>query len=649
MPVLGSITNRDVWRVTGTGQNAASFVPEEQNLTISVREDYRFAPATGVNYLGATTTIGPTTVMTGAITPALGGGQTIPIAGNPTESELNNAGFNFGVFVSASPSGYPRYQLQRAQQGGLVLPAGTTLSSTPFQSNQPVYISTVRADDTTLNFTMVGGRFGATNSLSVTQASTNLAALQAPETAPGVANAMGSTAGNFLVAFAADIVATFSNVTVVNSGVSGGVTGAGTGTLSIVLNLDENDGVTTTLMSNDEVRGNITDTITDVSGAARQSSYTLQYIGMQNLMPTARNFAVSVSTSQPMTLAQILNTFATSINAVTGTPWNAVVSTDNRELTITSTTAEFLPGSVMLIETEPAGRTPNPSDVNFTVDRLAIGGESGTSIGEGLTIDNATGVISSNATSIGVVREGTVGFVPTATLLNGTFTVTDATDPGPVAQAFIDAIYATDPADGNIPGTPVLDQDILLAVTNTTTNVTTTRFLRRGSGITFVAASSEITLNNVLNDVPNGNISIGAFVVDTYTDRVDLRAGTGIALTQNTDDGTLVISQRVGMNPATDAPGDTLVTSEIQNSSTRFADWLLTGGFGHPAVDLGTLEPTIDLDGTDSPISAYLINGQQYFFVDNLAGGSWITGRLTVGGTYTAAALGPRIIVSFGR
>ena len=91
-----------------------------------------------------------------------------------------------------------------------------------------------------------------------------------------------------------------------------------------------------------------------------------------------------------------------------------------------------------------------------------------------------------------------------------------------------------------------------------------------------------------------------------------------------------------------------LVTSEIQNSSTRFADWLLTGGFGHQAVDLGTLEPTIDLDGTDSPISAYLINGQQYFFVDNLAGGSWITGRLTVGNTYTAAALGPRIIVSFG-
>ena len=62
MPVLGSITNRDVWRITGTGTNAASFVPAEQNLTISVREDYRFAPTTGVNYIGTTTTIGPTTV-----------------------------------------------------------------------------------------------------------------------------------------------------------------------------------------------------------------------------------------------------------------------------------------------------------------------------------------------------------------------------------------------------------------------------------------------------------------------------------------------------------------------------------------------------------------------------------------------------------
>ena len=107
----------------------------------------------------------------------------------------------------------------------------------------------------------------------------------------------------------------------------------------------------------------------------------------------------------------------------------------------------------MLIETEPSGRTPNPSDVNFTVDRIAEGGQSGTSIGDGLTIDTMTGVISSDATSIGVVRETNIGFVPTATLNNGTFTVTDATDPGPVAQAFIDAIYATDPADGNIDGT----------------------------------------------------------------------------------------------------------------------------------------------------------------------------------------------------
>ena len=436
-----------------------------------------------------------------------------------------------------------------------------------------------------------------------------------------------------------------SNVTVVNSGVSGGVTGAGTGTLSIVLNLDENEGVTTTLTGNDEVRGNITDTITDVSGVARQSSYTLQYIGMQNLMPTARNFAVSVSTSQPMTLAQILNTFATSVNAVDGRPWNAVVSTDNRVLTLTSTTAEELPGSVMLIEREPSGRTPNPSDVNFTVDRLAEGGQSGTSIGEGLTIDTMTGVISSDATSIGVVRETNVGFIPTGTLLNGTLTVTDNTDPGPVAQAFIDAIYATDPADGNVDNIP-LDQDILLAITTSTG--TTTRFLGRGSGITYVAASSEITLNNVLTDIPNGTVAVGAFVVDTFADRVDLRAGTGITLTQNAVDGTLQISQRIGTNPTTDAPGDLTVTSEIQNSATRFGDWLLTGGFGHPFVDLGSLEPTIDLDGTDSPISAYTINGQEYYFVDNLAGGAWITGRLTVGGTYTTAALNQRIIVSFG-
>ena len=82
--------------------------------------------------------------------------------------------------------------------------------------------------------------------------------------------------------------------------------------------------------------------------------------------------------------------------------------------------------------------------------------------------------------------------------------------------------------------------------------------------------------------------------------------------------------------------------------ATRFGDWLLTGGFGHPFVDLGSLEPTIDLDGTDSPISAYTINGQDYYFVDNLAGGSWITGSLTVGNPYTAANLGPRVIISFG-
>ena len=80
--------------------------------------------------------------MTGTISPALSGGQTLPIAGNPTESELNNAGFNFGVFISASPSGYPRYQLQRAQQGGLVLPAGTTIGSYTSSNliNQFIYL-----------------------------------------------------------------------------------------------------------------------------------------------------------------------------------------------------------------------------------------------------------------------------------------------------------------------------------------------------------------------------------------------------------------------------------------------------------------------------------------------------------------------------
>ena len=111
-------------------------------------------------------------------------------------------------------------------------------------------------------------------------------------------------------------------------------------------------------------------------------------------------------------------------------------------------------------------------------------------------------------------------------------------------------------------------------------------------------------------------------------------------------DDTLILSQSNPTNPTVDTSSFE-TTLLIRQGGVNFADWLLTGGFAFPEAGSGTITIS-DNNPTTSAFSFYTINGQNYYFIDELNGGTWIAGTVTDGVTYTTTQLNQRLLATFG-
>ena len=119
-----------------------------------------------------------------------------------------------------------------------------------------------------------------------------------------------------------------------------------------------------------------------------------------------------------------------------------------------------------------------------------------------------------------------------------------------------------------------------------------------------------------------------------------------LAFQRNLQDDTLLLSQSNPTNPTVDSASFE-TTNLVRQGGVQFSEWILTGGFAFPEAGSGTITIS-DNNPTMSAFSFYTINNQNYYFIDELNGGTWIVGSVTNGSTYTTTQLNQRLLATFG-
>ena len=173
-------------------------------------------------------------------------------------------------------------------------------------------------------------------------------------------------------------------------------------------------------------------------------------------------------------------------------------------------------------------------------------------------------------------------------------------------------MFATNPTQGDLVSVAT-DKDNYLILIDRDDVI----FIPRGTLISYTNSTALVTLGSVLRgQAPAIGTDVELRDALAFDERIDLFAGPGIQFETSAVDESLTIRTRSATNPVTDAQNFEAV-ADVQNSAVRFADWLLTNGFGFPERGSGMITISDNIP-TASGFSYYQINGQNYYYIDEL-------------------------------
>ena len=599
LPVHGTLNSREVHRISGTGTRSDSFTPQLLEFTLSIPTDYELATtgSTIGSLVRQTSTNIPYTISTPA-------GNTLFLT-----QTLDNVDRNTleGARISPNANGFPettvvgRPGFTLNVNDGSIFPAGAN-----------IYIVS-DVNPTTLLFDLAGSTFGTLmDATNITEADLTLTPRM--------------TAAEFLDELGRVIVATYTGVTIDTAARARPTDSTIT---EIVFATNQQNAITVDFSLNDT-----TDETAVTMTAAGVTVGSQFRVGFTDATIPNRNFSVDITDTQSLTLTQILDQIAADISRETPDGWTT--TREGNDIVLVSVLPT--PGTA-LITTSVVNQ--GDGDVNLSAARTIQGGRQAVAIGNGLRVDN-TGIISTTQPAFGVVSAA-VGREDSINInTNGTITINTAPDPGAQSQAFINQLFATQPTQGDLVSVATDKPNYLILIDRDDVI-----FIPEGTLISYTNSTALVTIGTVLQgQAPAIGTDVELRDALSFPERIDLFAGPGIQFETSAVDESLTIRTRSATNPVTDAQNFAAV-ADVQNSAVRFADWLLTNGFGFPERGSGTITIS-DNNPSTSGFSYYEINGQNYYYIDELNGGSWIIGIVTNGTTYTTAQLNPRVIISFG-
>ena len=599
LPVHGTLNSREVHRISGAGTRSDSFTPQLLQFTLSVPTDYEVATTgstLGTLYLRAAVN---TPIM---VNFAVGNTLFIDAALEGDDRSLLE-----GARISPNPNGFPETTIVGRPGGTINVNDGSI-----FNTNDQIYVVT-DVNPTIVVFDLAGGAFGTLgDSTVVTTADLTLMPRM--------------TAAEFLTELGRVIRLTWPTVTIDTAARANPTDSTLT---EIVFNTNQTGGITLNFALNDT-----TDESAVTMTAAGTTIGSQFRVSFTDPMVTNRNFSIDIADTQSRTLTQLLDSIAIDIARETPDGWTA--TREGNDIVLVS----VLPTpSTSLITTSVTNA--GDGDITLSAAREIQGGRRATAVGNGLNISD-TGIISTTSPAFGVVSAA-VGREDSINInVDGTLTVNTAPDPGAQSQAFVNQLFATNPTQGDLVSVAT-DKDNYLILIDRDDVI----FIPRGTLISYTNSTALVTLGTVLRgQAPAIGTDVELRDALAFDERIDLFAGPGIQFETSTVDESLTIRTRSATNPVTDAQNLEAV-ADVQNSAVRFADWLLTNGFGFPERGSGMITISDNIP-TASGFSYYQINGQNYYYIDELNGGSWIIGIVTNGTTYTTAQLNPRVIISFG-
>ena len=599
LPVHGTLNSREVHRISGTGTRSDSFTPQLLEFTLSIPTDYELATtgSTIGSLVRQTSTNIPYTISTPA-------GNTLFLG-----QTLDNVDRNTleGARISPNANGFP--------ETTVVGRPGFTLNvndGSIFAAGSNIYVVS-DVNPTTLLFDLAGSTFGTLmDAINITEADLTLTPRM--------------SAAEFLNELGRVIVATYTGVTIDTAARARPTDSTIT---EIVFATNQQNAITVDFSLND------TPDETAVTMTAAGITVGSQFrVSFTDATIPNRNFSVDITDTQSLTLTQILDQIAADIARETPDGWTT--TREGNDIVLVSVLPN--PGTA-LITTSVTNQ--GDGDVNLSAARVIQGGRQAVAIGNGLRVDN-TGIISTTQPAFGVVSAA-VGREDSINInTNGTITINTAPDPGAQSQAFINQLFATQPTQGDLVSVATDKPNYLILIDRDDVI-----FIPEGTLISYTNSTALVTIGTVLQgQAPAIGTDVELRDALSFPERIDLFAGPGIQFETSAVDESLTIRTRSATNPVTDAQNFAAVF-DVQNSAVRFADWLLTNGFGFPERGSGTITIS-DNNPSTSGFSYYEINGQNYYYVDELNGGSWIIGIVTNGTTYTTAQLNPRVIISFG-
>ena len=630
----------EIHTLTGTGNNAGSVIATEQHITLSVPTAYNFGVDGGrMRNDAAAGVLGGTGVNRGAlssdgITPievTLAAGSTLILsAGIPNALDPD---ITPNLRISPNPSGYPYIALGRRAGASITtltvdlnsvvgLPARTN----PWagRTNAPIYFS-IERDESSMTFSITNGPTG----VPVTQSSLNLA--------------IDADGADFLTEVGRAAMANYPGLTIATATRTDPNNAARS---QIILDTNQVNDVTVGFTINDVGTPLVAadPMFSDASVRNPEGDETSRYTVAYASADASRNFSITVS-SAGGTLASVMNTIQTDVG-MAAPGW--MIDNSNNVLTFTSSDTVGETGNFTVSVMEPMNGPAG--DIAILPAEVQNGGENLYGFGDGLNLNPSTGVLSSTASITRIADSA--DFVATGIdhTRGNLFTIGAGApgDAGQNATNIIDALFGSSPT-GTFEDIP-LDRDILVTFEDRT------RFVPSGTLITYELPSGipTITIGNIFADLDEStNQSITISTARTYNGEVILKAGTGVQFSTST--ATAPDDQIEISIPQTTNPTGTTVTTDtveaIRNNAVRFGDWILSNGFVFPDVTNtipgGAGGIRINIAGTMYDVNVYEVNSQNYYFVADFFGGSWIAGTVTNGTTYTVNDIRDRTISSF--
>ena len=243
-------------------------------------------------------------------------------------------------------------------------------------------------------------------------------------------------------------------------------------------------------------------------------------------MNPTRDFSVNISTTEQLTLAQVLDRIRTNIESQS-TGWDTV--REDNDIILTSTLPNASAVNVMTSVTNQG-----TGDIGLFAQELINGGTRAVAIGEGLRV-NSSGVLSTDIPALGFVGPAPLR-EDTGSINNGVLTLTTAPDAGGASQSFVNHFFLPNPAQGDLTNVVTTLPVYIILLSDPTTGRTTnvTRLIPVGTPITYINSTATITLGSVLRDIGNeAELDIELRAAVEVRDRIDLFPGRGIAFERN--------------------------------------------------------------------------------------------------------------------